>query len=102
MEKIEFIGKCLFISGRKKVLVIGDLHFGYEEYLNRTGIFVSRKMFSDAIKYLDKVFKRTGKVDFVVLLGDVKHDFGRINLQERKETREFIEYLKKNSNEILI
>ena len=81
------MGKCLLIENKhngksKKIVVVGDLHLGFEEALNRTGVFVSREMFNDIIKYLDGIFEVMGRVDEIVLLGDVKHVFGQVLKQE--------------------
>ena len=85
MEKIKYIGRCLLAKiGKERILVAGDLHLGYEEYLNNEGIFVSRRMYSEMTEKFDKIFDRIGKVDEVVLLGDVKHSFGKIMKQEKK------------------
>jgi uncharacterized protein len=108
---MEFIGKCLYLKvddgsgGRKKekgILVVGDLHLGYEESLNRSGILVTRKMFEEMIKYFDSVFEelerreredgKERKVNEVVLLGDVKHGFGKGNKQEWGEVLELFDY----------
>jgi uncharacterized protein len=100
---IEYVGKCLFIetSGRK-ILVIGDLHIGFEEALNRGGVFVSRKMFEENEAYLEKVFEKIGKVDEVVLLGDVKHVFGEVIRQEWKEILGLLDYLKGMARKTMI
>ena len=92
-EEIEYLGKCLFLK-EKMILVIGDLHLGYEESLNNSGVFVSRKMFEEVISYLDKVFFRTGRVEKVVLLGDVKHGFGNIIRQEWNDVISLMDYLR--------
>ena len=103
MKKFEFVGKCLLVRTRKKkILVIGDLHLGYEEYLNRSGVFVSRKMFDEMVNYLEKVFEKTGRVDEVVLLGDVKHDFGSIMRQEWNDVLNLFDYLAKKSGRIIV
>jgi len=61
MLKIQYIGKTLLISvGGKKILVVGDLHLGYEETLNKTGVFVSRKLFEEVIEEFDKIFEFIG------------------------------------------
>ena len=55
---IEFIGKCLFIEEKEEmVLVVGDLHLGYEEILNKSGVFVGRKMFDEMILKFEDIFK---------------------------------------------
>ncbi len=100
---MEFVGKCLVVkSGEKRILVVGDLHLGYEEFLNRSGVFVSRRLFEEMIEYFDRVFERVGKVEEIVLLGDVKHDFGRIMRQEWNDFGKLIEYLRKRSGKIVI
>jgi len=94
-HELEFIGKCLLVrAGGRKILAVGDLHLGYEESLNRSGVFVSRQMFGEVKKYFESVFLRIGEVvDEVVLLGDVKHDFGRIIFQERNDFAELVNFL---------
>ncbi len=101
--KIEYIGKCLLIEeNRRKILVVGDLHLGYEEILNKTGVFVSRKIFEEIIKELDEVFLKIGQIDEVILLGDVKDDFGSIMKQEWKQVGDLVEYLGKKSERVIV
>lgn len=96
MNKIEYIGKCALIDEKsERALIVGDLHLGFEEYLNNSGILVSRQMYKEIVEYFEKVYKRSGKVDKIVLLGDVKHDFGKIGKQEWFESLELFDYLKK-------
>jgi uncharacterized protein len=103
MGKIDYIGKCLLIEGKGgRILCIGDLHLGYEEHMNRTGVFVSRKMFEETILYLERVFEKVGKIDKVILLGDVKHDFGKIMKQERDDFEDLISFLRRKCKEVLI
>src|SRR3989304_10357239 len=103
MSKIEYTGKCLLItSGKTKTLVVGDLHLGYEESLNRSGVFVSRQMFEEMISDFDSVFEKVGKVDKIVLLGDIKHEFGGISRQEGGDVLKIIEYFRSKSEEIII
>lgn len=100
---ISFIGKCLLITeGKKKTLVLGDLHIGYEEYLNKSGVLVSREMFNEMKEYMKKVFERTGDVNMVVLLGDIKHEFGKISKQEWKEISDFLDIVKEKCKKIVI
>lgn len=102
-DKLEYIGKCLLIKeGKEKLLVVGDLHLGYEETLNQSGIFVSRKMFEEMIGDLERIFEKTGEVDKIVLLGDVKHNFGGILRQEWNDVLRLFDFLKKKCKEIII
>lgn len=96
---IEFIGKCLFIKTEgKNILCVGDLHLGYEEVLNKAGVFVMRGMFDELIEDFGGVFDRLNelgeRIDEIVLLGDVKHDFSSIGKQEWGDFGRLIGYLR--------
>lgn len=87
MVEITYIGKCLLVEEEgKKILAVGDLHLGYEEALNRAGVYVTRKLFEEMIQNFEGIFSRISKggkkVDEIVLLGDVKHVFGSVLRQE--------------------
>ena len=100
MMKMEYLGKCLLINeGKEKILCVGDLHLGYEGVLNKSGVFVSRQMFKEMINYFDKVFEKTGNVDKIILLGDVKHEIGSIMKQEWNDVLGLIRYLGKKLSE---
>lgn len=102
-DRIEFIGKCLLIEEKEeRVLVVGDLHLGYEEVLNRAGIFVSRNMFEEMMVDFKQIFDRVGRIERIVLLGDVKHDFGGISKQEWSDVLELIDYLSGKCDEIIV
>ena len=100
---LKYFGKCLIVeSGKKKILVVGDLHLGYEEFLNRSGIFVSRIMFDEMIQYFDRFFAEIGNVNEIVLLGDVKHEFGSIIKQEKDDSAKLFDYLGKKCEKIIV
>ncbi|MBX4211955.1 metallophosphoesterase [Candidatus Pacearchaeota archaeon] len=100
---ITYLGKCLYIEEKgKKTLAVGDLHLGYEESLNRAGIFVLRTQFKEMIEEFNEVFRKIGKVDSVILLGDVKHHFGSILKQERNDLLALLDYLRDHSKEVII
>jgi uncharacterized protein len=103
MNDIEYIGKCVFIQKEgKKIVVIGDLHLGYEASLNAAGVFVTRTLFKTMIEELEQIFLKIGHVDEVVLLGDIKHAFGRILKEEWKETDLLINFLREKSRKIIV
>jgi len=74
MTEIEYIGKCLLveIDEGKKILIVGDLHLGYEEALNKTGVFMSRKMFDEMINEFDQIFQRIKEIRRGVMLRIIK------------------------------
>ena len=104
-SEITYLGKTLLIVNNeigKKIVVIGDLHLGYEESLNRSGVFIGRKMFDELLSDLENVFRKTGKVDEIILLGDVKHNFSENLRQEWNDVLELIDYLGKKTSKIVI
>lgn len=103
MVSIVFVGKCLLVEeGRKKILVIGDLHLGYEEALNKVGVYVPRRLFQEVVEELESVFRKIGRVNQVMLLGDVKHTFGTVLIQERSDVLKLIDYLAEWASEIVL
>lgn len=100
---MEYIGKTLLIEeDGKRMLVVGDLHLGYEESLERSGVLAGRKYFDGLIEDFDLVFSKIGRVDQVVLLGDVKHNFSGNLRQEWNDVLELFEYLLKHCEEIKV
>lgn len=101
--KIRYVGKCLLIEQEKeKSLVVGDLHLGYGVALSMVGAPVSQQMFEEMISDLNSVFGEVGRVDRVILLGDVRHDFGVILEQELNDINKILDYLKSMSDKIIV
>ena len=97
--KFKFLNKALLleIGNRKnarKILVIADLHIGHEEALNKAGIFIPRTQFKETVSDLEEIFKKIGKVDEIIVLGDLKHEFGEISQQEWRETQDILDFFK--------
>ncbi len=102
MNKIKFISKSLLIENRKKILVIGDLHLGYEESLRRNGVLLPSQIYHEIINDFEEIFLETGKVDKIIVLGDLKHEFGKILKDEWKEILDLIDFLRTKTREIII
>ncbi len=82
-------------------LIISDLHLGYEQSLNAEGIMIPRFQYPLIIERLKEIQEKSSCSNIVVN-GDLKHEFGQISRQEWNETREFLEYLKTNFNDIVL
>ena len=93
---IEIIGKTLWIK-KKKILIIADLHLGYEEALNKQGILVPRTIFKEMKEEIKKLLKL--KPQLIIINGDLKHEFGHISRQEWEETLEILDLLKGEGKE---
>src|SRR3989344_4826274 len=98
---IKYIGKTLLIEEEdKKILVIGDLHLSFDG--EGLGNVLSAEVFEQSIKDFDEIFKEIGKIDKIVLLGDLKNRFGDLERNEREDLVNLFDYLEKKCNEIII
>ena len=88
------------------VLVLGDIHIGYEENLNRQGVLIPRHHFRDITRNVKEIFRRIGtekrKLGTVVINGDLKHEFGRISSQEWRDILRFLDLLYENCEEVFL
>jgi len=101
--EVEYVGKCLLLNiDGKKILVIGDLHLGYSESLRRSGALIPGDSFKEVVRELGKIMEKTGNVNEIVLLGDLKHEFGGISNAEWREIKELLDYLKKKGKVIIV
>ncbi|MEM3113178.1 MAG: metallophosphoesterase [Candidatus Pacearchaeota archaeon] len=84
-KEFEFIGKTLYLT-KKRILVVGDLHLGYEYTFREPGSLIPATQFQETKNDLKKVFselKRQGKkIKKVVFLGDVKHFFAYMKAEK--------------------
>src|SRR3989338_3845794 len=79
---MEFIGKSLLIEEEgARILVIGDLHLGYEEGTRRAGLELPLGIYKKTISEFDEIFdkleRENKRIEIVVLLGD--RDFEEIH-----------------------
>src|SRR3989344_4962003 len=100
--EIKYIGKCLLIEDKERILVIGDLHFGYDEVMRKNGINIPVSLFDETKKDIELILENTGKVGKIVLLGDLKHEFGSILKSEINDIIKILDYLLEFCKEIVI
>jgi hypothetical protein len=75
--KFEIVDRCLFWK-EKKTLIVGDLHLGYESSINEEGVAIPKNQMKENYELFRRIFKKTGNVKKIILLGDVKHYFGKV------------------------
>ena len=107
-KKYVFIGKTLYFP-KERILVIGDLHLGYEEALRQRGLDVPIGQFNEMTKELEKTldyikacFGKIGELR-VIFLGDIKHHFGFM-ASEKEEIKKLLGFLRKkgiNENKVI-
>ncbi|MGA2130105.1 MAG: metallophosphoesterase [Candidatus Pacearchaeota archaeon] len=100
-SRYELIDKCLFFP-KEGILVIGDLHIGYEEALIESGILVPEQQVKEVIEDLKKIIKKieesSWKIKKVIFIGDVKHMFSW-EYAEKKNFNKILEFLHEYVNE---
>ena len=90
---------CIVID--KDILVIGDIHIGYEEALNKEGVLIPRLQFEDIVKRLERILGKR-KFRTIVVNGDLKHEFGGISRQEWRQSILLIDFLAKHAHKIVL
>ena len=101
-KDIEIVGKSLGIYAKSiNALVISDLHIGYEDYLNEQGIYIPLSQYPKIKKMLE-VMLNDCEAETVVIVGDVKHEFGKASKQEWLETLDLLDFLRKRVKEVHI
>lgn len=86
---------------KEEILVITDVHLGYEEALNKQGILIPKFHFKDLMKRLKRMVHSTSPKKIIVN-GDLKHDFGRITDGEWRNILKFLDYLLKSCDELVL
>ncbi|MBS7288397.1 MAG: metallophosphoesterase [Candidatus Freyarchaeota archaeon] len=82
-----------FLIEEVSVLIIADLHLGYEDVLREEGLFVASQYPKMKEMILEMINEHSP--DVLVVNGDFKHEFGEASLQEWVEVRDLIETLLK-------
>jgi uncharacterized protein len=91
---------------KENIVVIGDVHLGYEEAMTKQGILMPRFQFKDTIERLEKIFStlktESKKLEAVVVNGDLKHEFGSISDQEWREILKLIDFFMIHSKQVIL
>ncbi len=100
-EKFFFIKKTVFLPD-KGILVVGDLHLGYESMLKESGINLPETQIKNMINDFKKIFLEIedngDKLNKIIFLGDIKHYFGFFH-REKYSFNKLFNFLKKKINE---
>ena len=97
---IQFVDLTILIK-KPKILVIGDLHIGYEEYLTSKGVLIPKFHMKELEDKLNAILEKT-KPKLIIINGDIKHEFGKISDEEWRNTLKVIDLLSKHARLILI
>jgi hypothetical protein len=101
LKGAEILDLGLFLK-KENCLVIADLHLGYEEMLNKQGVFVPRFNFSAIKERLEEKVFKNAKPSRIIVNGDLKHEFGIISEQEWREVIDMLRFLQQHCNELVL
>ena len=86
---IEMVDTALWIR-KEKILIINDLHLGYEETLHRKGVLVPKFQLEDILDRLHRILQKVHPRK-IIINGDLKHEFGTVLRQEWREVLKFLD-----------
>lgn len=92
--------RCLLLEDGA-VMVISDLHLGYESALEEDGLHLPRINTTSIKESLHRTIHRY-EPETVVLLGDIKHDFRRPDQECRREILEILDLISETSRPVMI
>ena len=106
MQNAEILGLALWFP-KARVLAIADLHLGMEFEIQKKGFLIPLFNFKETMQRIERIFSeiesRQGKkIEKIVICGDLKHEFGRINEQEWKEVIDFLRLAQKHCKKIIL
>lgn len=101
LKDIELIDLAAYTNN---TLIVTDFHIGYEEALNKQGILMPRFQFKEIIGRLESIFSKLKgrEIEKIVILGDLKHEFGTISEQEWRHTLKLLDYLGQHCKEVVL
>ena len=89
-----------------KTLIIADVHIGYEEAMNKSGVLIPRRQYTETISLLEQTFAELKAykmpVEKVIINGDLKHEFGTISETEWRNTLGILDFLAKQCKSIVL
>ncbi|RLF20307.1 MAG: hypothetical protein DRJ68_05110, partial [Thermoprotei archaeon] len=83
----------------KGVLVVTDLHIGYELALQKQGIYIPKSTYTRTKSSLRTMIEEA-QAEKLVILGDVKHEFGVPSDQEWIEVKDLLRWLQELGVEV--
>ncbi len=90
----------LLRSKAERVLVVADLHIGWEAPLTQKGVHIP----SQTQKILDKILQliKMCRPTRLIFLGDVKHAIAKVQMEEWRDVPDFFEALGKKLSDIQV
>ncbi len=100
LNDIKMIYESIYIKSLD-ALVISDIHLGLEYVLANKGIYVPRMQYKKAMERMEKILEEISSKTLIIN-GDLKHEFSETSYHEYKEVSDFLSYLKRNFERIIL
>ncbi|MBW2967591.1 metallophosphoesterase [Candidatus Woesearchaeota archaeon] len=105
VKGIELIDLALYLK-EEQILVLADFHIGQEDALVKQGVLIPKFHFRDLVKRLEHIFEtlrdNDRQVKYIIINGDLKHEFGRISDEEWRNTLKVIDFLSRHCEKIIM
>ena len=105
LKGVEIVDLGLYFTDTQ-VLVISDLHIGYEQALVKQGVLIPKFHFKDLVDRLIGMFKILEKqkkeIKLIIINGDLKHEFGTISDEEWRNTLKVLDLFAKKCEKIVL
>ncbi len=104
---IEIVDLSLYLI-ENNILILGDIHLGYEDTLKSKGFLVPKQQFKLTIKRINEIINHVkknnhiDKINKIIINGDLKHEFGTIQRSEWKESLDLIDFLTERCEELIV
>ena len=93
---------ALILEGTKRILIITDLHIGFEDKFERNDVFVGKNTtILNTISEVDEIINSENP-DMLVLLGDIKSSIKSISKNEWEEIPLFLKKMNEKIETILV
>jgi len=93
---------ALILEGKKKNLIVTDIHIGFENSMASNEIFIGKNSsINETIQELSEIID-TENPDSIILLGDIKSSIKSISRNEWDEIPMFFEKIRKKCDVILV
>ncbi len=89
------------LDSREKIVIIADLHLGYEEAMASQGILLPKIQYKKAVQLIENLSRKT-KAETLIINGDIKNSFDRLTPQERIEIIKFLSKAKELYSDVII
>ncbi len=97
---LKIVDLALF-APKSKLLIINDLHLGYEEALQKKGVLVPKFQLNEILEMLNSIIQKTHP-KIIIINGDLKHEFGTVLKQEWDEVLKLLDFLLERCLKVVI